>query len=129
MTPRWILRPDAQRGTGSPTHRFSLCLDGETVCCTAMSEAAALAVVRQFELAHAGNREAYASVYSIDDIGLSQRLYSWWGGERFGPRDTRHPMERLMRKAVRSGARVTIMADGDCWRFNQDEPVRHRRAA
>jgi hypothetical protein len=103
-------------------YRIRFSLDGTSSHAPAATEAGALAVSKAFQFQNAGNPDAYASVHELDgsNAGIGRKVSDWWGGERFGPKDQAHPMERLMRKAIRSGARVTIIADGDRWEFGDD---------
>ena len=94
--------------------------NGVTSTATAQTYGAAEAVALAFERQHAGDREAYCAIYGLDgsNAGLGQRIHHWWGGERYGPRDTRSAMEKLFRKAVRSGARVTLIDGTGTWHIN-----------
>lgn len=94
-----------------PNFRIHLTLNGETSTATSLTLGAAEAVVRAFEVEHAGNKEALAEIRELDGSILGTRVYSWWGGARVGPKDARHPMQALMQRAIRAGCRVVV---GDC---------------
>jgi hypothetical protein len=76
-------------------YQITLTLSGVSHKATAETEAAARAVAHAFELEHPGDPEAYAEVRDMSGSVFGQRIYYRWMGERIGPRDLRHPMEKL----------------------------------
>lgn len=105
-----------------PRYRLYLKAPGISETVPAVTLDGALAVAKAFEIKHAGNRDAYTQVWDREQA--AKPVYSRWMGEAFGPKDTRHPAEKLFRKAVRSGARVVLVDDLGTWEINAAAPVR-----
>ena len=96
--------------------------NGRTHTALAATLDGALALARAFEVEQAGNPDAYTTIHELDgtNAGFGTCVHRRWMGEKFGPRDTRHPMQVLFRKAVQSGARVTLIDELGTWQFNDD---------
>lgn len=109
-----------------PRYQVSLTLVHDTRIVPANTLIGASALCKAFEVEHYANRDAQTGIY---DFGTLSYVHSWIGGRKFGLVDTRHPIERYMARAIRSGKQVTIIADGDAMMFNADLAHDAREAA
>lgn len=92
--------------TKAGRYEYSACSTATgSVCFRRDDLSGAQADLEAFKRTHAGDRSAMAGIY---DMQAWTSVNSWWGGERVGPVDTMHPMERMMRRAVRAGQAVFV---------------------
>lgn len=103
-------------------YKVRLTSNGKTDSATAATLEGAMAVAKAFEVEQAGNPDAYTSIYELDgtNAGFGTCHHTRWLGQKFGPPDTRSPIERILRAQLRAGVRVTFIDEGDVW---QVEPA------
>lgn len=84
------------------------------------SEAKAWSIWKEFQSKHVLDPRGDAQGGLFRHIGFQREtLASWVSGIKFGPVDTRHPLERIFAAAIRSGQPVSIIDEGRVTRFNQ----------
>ena len=77
--------------------------------------AEAAAALEAFKALHRTDRLAMAAIWNVRALKYAD---SWTGGIKFGPADTRHPLERMFGNAIRNGAPVVMIGEQGVSRFN-----------